>query len=621
MGTIPEHIDEDENPPEGAVDSTPAPGQSIVVLAILAVACGSVSLFCLAGQRPLARADSLETWLFFGRQIVRDILLAFALLAAGTAIAWRVPWIGLFFERMIFRPRRGLFLVVAAGLAILSSGLFSYIVLDHMPHIQDEIAMLFQAKLLASGRLAAPAPALPEFFDCEFVINDGARWYSKYFLFQALPLVPGVWLGVPWLVHPALAGVAVWLTYLIGRDLLNEKIGRIGAVLMVISPFRVSLFGMMMSHASCLVVMALFGLAMIRLVKDPRRWGWAFVGGVILGMGLNSRPLTAVAMGAAIGLPALLAMPWRRVRWTTAVSFLVGMGLLVIVFVGYNRALTGHALLTPFNQWSKADRLGFGSDIGLEYWRAADRGHTLRKALFMDTYFNLDALGTNLIGWGHVTLFLLVLPIVRSRWPRRSWVLAAAVGSVVVAHFFHVSSGVLAGQARYWSEAMPMMVLLAVLGFVTVRAAMPVVCRWLGLTPSVRTARSACWLTATMLTIYSIPHAYVPIIDECVWQFWGQGPTVRDLARREKLSNALVFVKSGHYRTHFRGGVVDLYPCGFMLNDPDLSGPVVYARDLGDERNAALIERFHGRSVYRIDPSAGEDISFVPVLPVAQPGH
>jgi len=171
----------------------------------------------------------------------------------------------------------------------------------------------------------------------------------------------------------------------------------------------------------------------------------------------------------------------------------------------------------------------------------------------------------------------------------------------------------LAGQARYWSETMPFLILLLVMGLMSVRAVMPAACRTLGLGPSVRTARSACWLTAVMLTVYSIPHAYVPLIDECVWQFWGQGPTVRDLARSHHLNNALVFVKSGHYRTHFRNGLIDTYPCGFMLNDPDLKGSVVYARDLGDEQNAALIAKYPGRSIYRIDPSAGIDIDFVPV--------
>jgi hypothetical protein len=172
---------------------------------------------------------------------------------------------------------------------------------------------------------------------------------------------------------------------------------------------------------------------------------------------------------------------------------------------------------------------------------------------------------------------------------------------------------VLAGQARYWSEAMPMMMILVAIALVSVRQVMPAVCRVLGAYPAVRTGRSACWLAAALLTLWSLPRSHLPVIDECKAEFWGQGPTVRDLARREGLNDALVFVKSGHYRTHFRKGNMDVYPCGFMLNDPDLAGPVVYARDLGDERNAELIARYPGRSVYRINPSAGEAMCFEPV--------
>ena len=78
-----------------------------------------------------------------------------------------------------------------------------------------------------------------------------------------------------------------------------------------------------------------------------------------------------------------------------------------------------------------------------------------------------------------------------------------------------------------------------------------------------------------------------------------------------------MFIKSGHYRTHFRGGIVDLYPCGFMLNDPDLRGSVVYAHDLGDERNTALVAQYSTRSVYRVNPDAGQKIRFKPYVPTA----
>src|SRR5204862_5811388 len=83
----------------------------------------------------------------------------------------------------------------------------------------------------------------------------------------------------------------------------------------------------------------------------------------------------------------------------------------------------------------------------------------------------------------------------------------------------------------------------------------------------------------------------------------------------QDIENALVFIKSGHCRTHFRGGFVDLYPCGFMLNDPDLKGSVVYALDLGPERNKELMAQYAVRSFYRVNPDGGLKIRFKPYSP------
>jgi hypothetical protein len=175
-----------------------------------------------------------------------------------------------------------------------------------------------------------------------------------------------------------------------------------------------------------------------------------------------------------------------------------------------------------------------------------------------------------------------------------------------------VSHGVLAGQARYWSEAMPMMMLLIALGLIMVRSGLPHVCGWLGIGAPVRCGQATFWSWLVLMTLWTVHASVMPLISECTGEFWGQGPSVRDQAKAQKIDNALVFVKSGHYRRHFRGGVVDLYPCGFRLNNPDLNGPIVFARDLGPEKNAALIAQYPGRAVYRVNPGAGLRIRFVP---------
>ena len=68
-------------------------------------------------------------------------------------------------------------------LVFLISSFFSVFVLQGIPHIQDETVYLFQAKVFAMGKLYAIPNKLGEFFDYEFIINEGGKWYGKYFYY------------------------------------------------------------------------------------------------------------------------------------------------------------------------------------------------------------------------------------------------------------------------------------------------------------------------------------------------------------------------------------------------------------------------------------------------------
>lgn len=576
------------------------PTLSVILVLIASGLCVLVSL-AMPDHPPLVRTDSVASWLYFGQRILASTLLAVALLGAGLVLGLFFPAVANVLQRWLFRSTSRRFLTTCIVIGILSSAMFAAFVMDRMPHIPDELAAVFQAKILSTFRLWVDPPPADVFFDYEHLVVDDGKWYGKYFLFQSLPLVPGIWLGVPWLIHPLLAGVAIWLTYEGCRLLTDERLARLATILMVISPFRVTLFGLMLSHASCMVFLMMFGVGVLKVIRDPQRFGWAITAGLGLGMAGNSRPLTAVAMTSVMGVAGLIAMPWRRVPWRTLAGFLVPLAGLTVLFFAYNAALTGDPLTPPFNKWSATDRLGFGPDVGLEYWRDEDKGHSLRKGLFKDAYFNLEALGENLVGWGYVTLVLLPAALIVSTRPLRTWMIAAIPGMLIFVHVFHVTHSVMARQARYWSEAMPMMILLVVITLAAMRRGLPAFCRWIDLRPAVRTGRSGLWLAGLALTLLTVPAAHRRVIEECRHNFWEQGPMIRQLAAAEHLDNALVFIKTGYYRMMFKSAVLDQYPSAFMLNDPDLTGSVIYARDRGDARNRQLIKHFPGRDCYRIN--------------------
>jgi hypothetical protein len=609
-----------QNPPSsdtvdqaGAAPASPA--LSFAMVGMITALCWVVSLL-LPNVPPLFAPDTAENWLQLGMRCLRGTLEAIGILGICLIVSMFVPRVGLFFEGLVLRSSRRRFLLATVLISTVSSGLFAWFFMSHTTHIVDETAMLFQARVLASGRLYADCPPMPEFFDAEFVIADPPRWYGKYFIGQSLFLVPGVWIGAPWLIHPILIGLSVWLTYLLGLELLNDKPARVAAVLMVLSPLRLYTGGTMMGHASSLFVLLAFAYAMVKMIRQPARWGWGALAGFSLGMACNARPLTVIGMAGVIGLAAAVKYPWRQFNWRTAAAFVVTLGLWACIFFAYNKALTGDAMLTPFNKWSKGDRLGFGADVGLEYWRKADKGHSLRRGLLIDSYYNFDVLGDSLTGWGHVTLVLLVLPIIFGRWRWQSLLLFGVWLALAGIHVFHVSSGVLFGQPRYWSEAMPMMLLVIAVALALIRSRVPAACRMLGLTRPILTGRSAVWLAGVVLAMWCVYGGYYPLVSSCYGWTWGQHYRLGELAKERGIDNAVVFLRTGHYREQNRGGKFepDRYLGSFPLNDPELTSRVVYARHLGFSKDAELMRYFPGRKAFYFDPSAlQEDAEFMPL--------
>lgn len=607
-------------PPVVAEDAKHADGADstsvwlLVCLIGMGVAICAFAAMLLPANPPLARADSLENWGFFGLRCVRDTLIALGIAGIGIVAATFVPRFGEAVRSLVFRTSRRTFLLMAVSISIVSSALFACIVMDRTTHIVDETAMLFQARILAGGRLTAPSPPVTDAFEQEFIITDppGGRWYGKYFIGQSLLLVPGVWLSAPWLVHPVVIGICVWLTYLLGRELFNERTARIAVVLMTFSPLRLYTGGTMMGHAGSLLMLTLFALATVKVIKQPSRWGWGLVGGFFLGMAFNARPLTALAMGTAIGVIAALRFPWRAIDWRTVATFSGGLAFWAAVLFGYNHVLTGDALKTPFNEWSQTDRLGFGDDVGLEYWREEDKGHSLRRGLLIDSYYNLDVVGKSLTGWGRVTFALLLLGAIASRWRWQCTALLVVWLAVAAAHVFHVSSGVLMDQPRYWSEAMPMLLLAVAASLVVVRKGMSGVCAALGAERPGRTGRLAACTAGTVLVVGSLYVGTYPLVSTCHGWMHAGGVTFRELTARAGPQDALIFVHSGHYRSP-KTSELDRYLAAFVCNDPDLSGPVVYARDLGPARNAEVIRHFPGRRLLWVDAMATNDMKLVPL--------
>jgi len=124
-----------------------------------------------------------------------------------------------------------------ALLGFLASALVTQRVFEGIPHIEDEIAYVWQAKVLADGQLKISSPSHPKSLLVPFVVDFQGERFGKYppgwpaLLSLAVQLELRAW------INPLLAGLGVWLTYQLGKRHFSQVIGLLAAGLTVSSPF------------------------------------------------------------------------------------------------------------------------------------------------------------------------------------------------------------------------------------------------------------------------------------------------------------------------------------------------------------------------------------------------
>ncbi len=201
-------------------------------------------------------------------------------------------------------------------LAVVLAGLSALAMQDAFagnPHLIDEMAQLFQGKVFASGRLAAPVPSPPDFFliTQTFVVNDS--WVSQYPPGQALLFALGFNLHAAWLVNPLLGGVGVLLVFSTASGLYDRNTGLVAALLWAGSSWVLFMSATYMNHVGA-TTFALAAWALIWSPKDLKRWH--LVGaGFFLAATAATRPLDAVAASLPIGVWLLTRRRMTAIGW------------------------------------------------------------------------------------------------------------------------------------------------------------------------------------------------------------------------------------------------------------------------------------------------------------------
>lgn len=519
------------------------------------------------------------------------------------------------FSHLIHTHRADILALLLAIAGFLASALVTQRVFEAVPHIEDEIAYVWQAKAMVEGHLTIPSPPHNRSYLVPFIIDYEGERFGKYPPGWPALLSVAIRLGIRAWINPLLAGLGVWLTYLLGKRIFSEFVGLLAAGLTITSPFFLMNSGSLLSHPFGLVLSSLFALGWLesfwhntpgKTVENPKRarkhWWYTMLSALALGVLILTRPMTALAVAVPFGIHGLYILIRSDAR--TRLRLLV-FSLTAIFFVGiylfWQYSLTGDALLNPYTLWWSYDRVGFGPGYG-----RGPAGHTLDLA-WINTRHSLDVGSYDLFGWGSFSWIFLPFGLWAARRNPKGLLLGSIVISIVLVYMTYWIGATLFGP-RYYYEGLFSLTLISAAGIA-----------WLAGWPGrmgVAFMRSTGWrkLRPLLVTLFLGVLVginlmlYLPVRLGGMYALYNieradQEPFLTPAA--QSLTPALVIVHSKRWMEY--GALLD-------LENPELTTPFIFAWSIGVFSDSQLANDFPDRTVYHYYPGQPFQLYKEPLL-------
>ena len=461
-------------------------------------------------------------------------------------------------------PRQGSVVVLVFVVALTALAAFGAAFEVPIPAVHDEFAYLLTGDTFADGRLTNPTHPSWEHFDTFHVFHH-PTYQGKYPPGQGAFLA----LGQAAFGEPA---YGVWLSLALGfaavawmlAAIVPPSWAALGPLLLLAQASLFRSWGQTYwGGAVALLGGALFFGALLRLRHQPRPALAA-----ILGLGVFLLANTRPAEGALVVLLStpLLVLAWRRarargesVRGTSAV-FAASILVLALWTALYNATLTGDVWRMPYENWDK-----YESPHELIQWYAGSPEISLMARLGrLQRFF-----------CGPVLVFLLPLLWLRRREP----FVLPAIAIVAVAGVVSVAT------TRGWPHYLaPVTGIMAFLLVESLRA--------------LAGLRGGAWLAGVAVLLH-VGIGALPLARAI-----RNGPPPSWHRERDAIERELV-ERGGEHLVLVRYREGHLIHEEWVFNAADIDGaPVVWARELGPEKDAALLQHFAGRSVWRVQPRA-----------------
>lgn len=466
----------------------------------------------------------------------------------------------------------------AAGFGIY--GATAWYVFGGIPRIDDGVASLFQARLFARGAATIPLPEMAYFYNMFGVLGfrQGVEhWCGMYPPGWPALLTPGVWAGAPWLVNPVLGGLLIVAIGEIGRRLFGERTGRAAALLALPSPFVAVLSGLHLSHVATALFLIGALLGLLKL-KETRGWAWGGCAGACWGIAFLCRPLDAVLVGGIMAFG--FSMPPKRL-WACRGGVAAGLAA----------ALLSAAALLAFQQKTTGDWRVPGHELGMGKWGkfgfvqlTENRAHTPAKGIEHGAR-RLGELNQNLLGWAVPSMLVALLPFLLGRARTKEWMLLLSMPALLGAfgaYWYYEECY----SPRYLFSSAPFLFVLSARGLAVLREAAGDAEPW-------KRAPAFVAVSGALFLAASIPFHFGRFGQD----YYDVEELLPRVTRDYGIENALVFMDAVGLDDRKADDENDYYATGFMRNDLDMRGDVLYARNLR-ERNVELARIHPGRNLY-----------------------
>jgi hypothetical protein len=490
-------------------------------------------------------------------------------------------------------------IVVAVGIATVAGLWWCWGVWHPLPVVQDEIAYVLQARILAAGRWAAPSPPLPAFFEQAHVLVEPAV-AAKYPPGHAMLLSLGALAGFVPLVPLALAGLSGALLFVLARRVATGAVALLAWVIWMSSPMVQRFMAGFYSESTTTACWLGGWLALLEW-RDTGRRRWLVALALIIGLGAITRPLTmlvyAVPVGAVVGHDVVRRRAWRDLAAAMAAGCLV-----LAILPLWSAGTTGDPTRSPVGlytqQYMPWDVPGFGFDSTPPARPLppdlATLGQLFRPLHEMHTPAALPGilhLRTEIFLHGMWRSYVVLMPLTVIGLLALAPASMLAAGTVVLLLLGYLGYAFSPAWTLYYLEAAPVLAYFTAAGVAVIASTARRAPGW----------RHGRWRSPALAGAIVAGTALLAI-PGLRGAMYARYMHRAEIAYRQEFARALAGLPKTPAVLFVRYGPEHNPHTSLVRNEPDLpAAPVWVVHDRGAEENARLLALAPGRAPYLFD--------------------